>query len=143
MKNITVKNRITEKEHIYTQLTSIEDINSYIDEDIEFAETMDVISDIIKQRGVTYQKRDEVDCLSDMHKFVNKELKKQSITFKFGDIGDITINGFNENTLPTKREPILEMKREGMIKLFKKYGEIWVNKVGGYCTPLNDYEIIN
>jgi len=122
MKTITVRNKISKKEYNYTQLKSVEDINSYIDGDIEFSETRDIINDIITQRGVTRKKSDAVDCLIRMNENINNKLNEQ---------------------LTTKRETILKIKKEGMIKLFNRYGEIWVNKVGGYTTTSKDYEIIN
>lgn len=124
MKNITVRDKVTEKEYAYTQLTSVEDINSYINGDIEFSETKGVINDIITQRGVTHRKSDATDNLLDMYKHLNSYIEPP---YRF----------------TSNRDDILEIKREGMIELFNKYGEIWVNRVGGYTIALKDYEIIN
>jgi len=134
MKEIEIKNKFTGKTHLYKQITDIKDIYSMFSSIGD--EAVDDIREIQKDRN-NYNP-DCIDKLIGLHKYLNDNIPTSEI--QLGKYGKLVINDCPH--LDTSRSNLETLKMEGMIKLFNKYGEIWINRLGGYCSPMKDYEII-
>ena len=120
----------------YTLLTTVEEIDEHINLEIGCADALD----IIRERKHNYRpwKKDSVGLLMDMYQGLNEE---QVHTLKIGNYGSITFCGFYDKAALTRTD-LLNQKREQMVEVLKKYGQIWLNDNGSYCPPLKGYEII-
>lgn len=134
MNKITIKYKFSNITRDVTQLTTVKDVNEYIDLEIESAE----IKEIINERGVNEHNRtDSVDHLMNMYQHINNNVSRE---IKLGN-GTLRLDGFYSKAM-MNREEILEMKREKMVDCVKKYGQVWMNENGSYSPPIRNYDIV-
>ena len=122
----------------YMQIKTIMDIDEHINAEKEFSELHETINDIKKER-IGYGKADIYDTLLDMNRYLNDKTER-SVTLP---TGTITFKGFLFPEEHLTRNGVMDMKRDNMVEVLNKYGELWLRENGTYCTPIKGYEVIN